>query len=107
MPLAWAGSLRRKHPRLSEAGIILALYSFWAISYGPNISKLIIAFPAPPLKFAVWMLSFSLAVAFFIAFIRFSVGYISYLDHRDEFALMYATDRFCYCRLSQRYSTRG
>jgi len=54
----------------TKAGIILALHSFWAISYGPNISKLIISFPAQPVKLVIWLLSFLLVVAFFIAFIR-------------------------------------
>ena len=54
----------------TKAGIILAIHSFWAICYGPNLSKLIISFPAPPVKLAVWLLSFLLVVAFFIAFIR-------------------------------------
>jgi hypothetical protein len=54
----------------TKAGIILALHSFWAISYGPNISKLIISFPVQPVKLAIWILSFLLVVAFFIAFIR-------------------------------------
>jgi sulfur carrier protein ThiS len=54
----------------TKAGIILAIHSFWAISYGPNLSKLIISFPAQPMKVAVWILSVLLVVAFFIAFIR-------------------------------------
>jgi len=54
----------------TKAGIILAIHSFWAISYGPNLSKLIISFPAPQLKLAMWVLSFLLVMAFFIAFIR-------------------------------------
>jgi hypothetical protein len=54
----------------TKAGIILALHSFWAISYGPNLSKLIISFPVQPVKLAIWTLSFLLVVAFFIAFIR-------------------------------------
>ena len=36
----------------TKAGIILAIHSFWAISYGPNLSKLIISFPAQPMKLA-------------------------------------------------------
>jgi len=54
----------------TKAGIILAIHSFWAISYGPNLSKLIISFPVKPLKLAFWILSVLLVVAFFIAFIR-------------------------------------
>ena len=54
----------------TKAGIILAIHSFWAISYGPNLSKLIISFPTQPMKLAVWILSVLLVVAFFIAFIR-------------------------------------
>jgi hypothetical protein len=54
----------------TKAGIILAIHSFWAISYGPNLSKLIISFPAPPIKLAIWGLSFLLVMIFFIAFIR-------------------------------------
>ena len=54
----------------TKAGIILAIHSFWAISYGPNLSKLIISFPAQPMKVSVWILSVLLVVAFFIAFIR-------------------------------------
>ena len=54
----------------TKAGIILAIHSFWAISYGPNLSKLIISFPVQPMKLAVWILSVLLVVAFFIAFIR-------------------------------------
>ena len=53
----------------TKAGIILAIHSFWAISYGPNLSKLIITFPAPPMKLAIWVLSFLLVMTFFIAFI--------------------------------------
>jgi len=54
----------------TKAGIILAIHSFWAISYGPNLSKLIISFPAQPVKLAIWVLSFLLVMIFFIAFIR-------------------------------------
>jgi len=54
----------------AKAGIILAIHSFWAISYGPNISKLIISFPTQPMKLAVWILSFLLVIIFFILFIR-------------------------------------
>ncbi|PKN37433.1 MAG: hypothetical protein CVU62_10620 [Deltaproteobacteria bacterium HGW-Deltaproteobacteria-2] len=54
----------------TKAGIILAIHSFWAISYGPNLSKLIISFPVQPMKLVVWILSVLLVVAFFIAFIR-------------------------------------
>jgi hypothetical protein len=54
----------------TKAGIILAIHSFWAISYGPNMTKLIISFPARQLKLAIWVLSFLLVMAFFIAFIR-------------------------------------
>ncbi len=54
----------------TKAGIILAIHSFWAISYGPNLSKLIISFPAQPMKLAIWVLSCLLVMTFFIAFIR-------------------------------------
>jgi hypothetical protein len=54
----------------TKAGIILAIHSFWAISYGPNLSKLIISFPAQPMKSAIWVLSFLLVMTFFILFIR-------------------------------------
>jgi hypothetical protein len=54
----------------TKAGIILAIHSFWAISYGPNLSKLIISFPARPMKLAIWVLSCLLVLTFFIAFIR-------------------------------------
>ena len=54
----------------TNAGIILAIHSFWAISYGPNLSKLIISFPVQPMKLSIWILSVLLVVAFFIAFIR-------------------------------------
>ena len=54
----------------TKAGIILAIHSFWAISYGPNLSKLIISFPVQPMKLSIWILSVLLVVAFFIAFIR-------------------------------------
>ena len=54
----------------TKAGIILAIHSFWAISYGPNLSKLIISFPVQPMKLAIWIISVLLVVAFFIAFIR-------------------------------------
>jgi hypothetical protein len=54
----------------TKAGIILAIHSFWAISYGPNLSKLIISFPTPPAKLAIWGLSFLLVMTFVIAFIR-------------------------------------
>jgi len=54
----------------TKAGIILAIHSFWAISYGPNLSKLIISFPAQPMKLAIWVLSFLLVMTFFIVFIR-------------------------------------
>ena len=54
----------------TKAGIILAIHSFWAISYGPNLSKLIISFPAQPMKLAIWILSCLLVLTFFIAFIR-------------------------------------
>ncbi len=54
----------------TKAGIILAIHSFWAISYGPNLSKLIISFPVQPTKLVVWIISILLVVAFFIAFIR-------------------------------------
>ena len=55
---------------VTKAGIILAIHSFWAISYGPNLSKLIISFPVQPMKLSIWILSVLLVVAFFIAFIR-------------------------------------
>jgi hypothetical protein len=54
----------------TKAGIILAIHSFWAISYGPNLSRLIISFPAQPMKLAIWILSCLLVMIFFIAFIR-------------------------------------
>jgi len=54
----------------TKAGIILAIHSFWAISYGPNLSKLIISFPVQPMKLTIWIISVLLVVAFFIAFIR-------------------------------------
>ncbi len=54
----------------TKAGIILAIHSFWAISYGPNLTKLIISFPARPVKLVIWVISFLLVMAFFIAFIR-------------------------------------
>jgi len=54
----------------TKAGIILAIHSFWAISYGPNLSKLIISFPLKSIKMILWLLSFLLIIAFFIAFIR-------------------------------------
>lgn len=54
----------------TKAGIILAIHSFWAISYGPNLSKLIIVFPVQPIKLAFWIISVLLVVAFFLAFIR-------------------------------------
>ena len=54
----------------TKAGIILAVHSFWAISYGPNLPKLIISFPAQPMKLAIWVLSFLLVMIFFITFIR-------------------------------------
>ena len=54
----------------TKAGIILAIHSFWAISYGPNLSKFIISFPVQPMKLAIWIISVLLVVAFFIAFIR-------------------------------------
>ena len=54
----------------TKAAIILAIHSFWAISYGPNLSKLIISFPVQPMKLSIWILSVLLVVAFFIAFIR-------------------------------------
>ena len=54
----------------TKAGIILAIHSFWAISYGPNLSKLIISFPVQPMKLAIWIIAVLLVVAFFIAFIR-------------------------------------
>jgi hypothetical protein len=54
----------------TKAGIILAIHSFWAISYGPNLSKLIISFPTQPIKLVIWIISVLLVVAFFIAFIR-------------------------------------
>ena len=54
----------------TKAGIIHAIHSFWAISYGPNQSKLIISFPVQPMKLAIWIIAVLLVVAFFIAFIR-------------------------------------
>ena len=54
----------------TKAGIILAIHSFWAISYGPNLSRLIISFPAQPMKLVLWILSCLLVLTFFIAFIR-------------------------------------
>jgi hypothetical protein len=54
----------------TKAGIILAIHSFWAICYGPNLSKLIISFPVPPMQLAIWALSFLLVMVFFAAFIR-------------------------------------
>ena len=54
----------------TKAGIIIAIHSFWAISYGPNLSKLIISFLVQPMKLAIWIISVLLVVAFFIAFIR-------------------------------------
>lgn len=54
----------------TKAGIILTIHSFWAIYYGPNLSKLIISFPVQPMKLAIWIISVLLVVAFFIAFIR-------------------------------------
>jgi len=54
----------------TKAGIILAIHSFWAISYGPNLSKLIISFPLQPMKLTIWILSFLLVIAFIILFIR-------------------------------------
>ena len=54
----------------TKAGIILTIHSFWAMSYGSNLSKLIISFPAPPLRLAIWSLSFLLVITFFIFFIR-------------------------------------
>jgi hypothetical protein len=54
----------------TKAGIILAIHSFWAISYGPNLSKLIISFPVQPMKLSIWILSVLLVVAFFTAFIH-------------------------------------
>jgi len=50
----------------TKAGIILTIHSFWAIFYGPNLSKLIISFPVSPLKLAIWSLSFFLVITFFI-----------------------------------------
>jgi hypothetical protein len=54
----------------TKAGIILAIHSFWAISYGPNLSKLIISFSAQPMKLVIWVLSLLLVITFFILFIR-------------------------------------
>jgi hypothetical protein len=54
----------------TKAGIILAIHSFWAISYGPNLSRLIVSFPVQPMKLAMWVISCLLVLIFFIAFVR-------------------------------------
>ena len=56
----------------AKAGFILAIHAFWAISYGPNLQRLIISFRATPVKVTIWGLSFLPVVTFFLAFI-FSV----------------------------------
>ena len=66
----------------TKAGIILAIHSFWAISYGPNLSKLIITFPAPPMKLAIWVLTFLLVMTFFIAFVLSAYGTAKVLSPR-------------------------
>ncbi len=66
----------------TKAGIILAIHSFWAISYGPNLSKLIISFSARPMKLAIWGLSFLLVTIFFIAFIRSAYKAVMVLSPR-------------------------
>jgi hypothetical protein len=53
----------------TKAGIILTIHSFWAISYGSNLSKLIVTFPVSPLKLALWGLAVTLVVTFLIFFI--------------------------------------
>ena len=54
----------------TKAGVMLTLHSYWAIVFSPNLSKLIIQFPAPPFKMFLWLISFLLTCAFFITFIR-------------------------------------
>lgn len=54
----------------AKAGVMLTFHSYWAIVFSPNLSKLIIPFPAPPLKMILWVSSFFLSCAFFIAFVR-------------------------------------
>ena len=54
----------------TKAGVMLTFHSIWAICFGPNITKLIIQLPAPPLKMTLWVVSFLLTCALFVAFIR-------------------------------------
>ncbi|MCX5851163.1 MAG: hypothetical protein NT072_03775 [Deltaproteobacteria bacterium] len=54
----------------TKAGVMLTFHSIWAICFGPNVTKLIIQLPAPPLKMTLWVVSFLLTCALFIAFIR-------------------------------------
>jgi hypothetical protein len=54
----------------TKAEIILAIHSFWAITYGPHLPNLIISFPAKPMKLAIWFLSSMLVMIFFLVFIR-------------------------------------
>lgn len=54
----------------TKAGVMLTFHSVWAICFGPNITKLIIQLPVPPLKMTLWVISFLLTCALFIAFIR-------------------------------------
>lgn len=54
----------------TKAGIILAIHSFWAISYGPSLSKLVISLPVQPIKLIFWIISVLLVIAFFLVFIN-------------------------------------
>jgi hypothetical protein len=54
----------------TKAGIILTIHSFWAISYGPNLSRLVVKLPLTPPKLAIWGLAVVLVIAFLVLFIR-------------------------------------
>lgn len=54
----------------TKAGVMLTFHSVWAICFGPQITKLIIQLPVPPLKMSLWVASFLLTCALFIAFVR-------------------------------------
>lgn len=68
----------------TKAAIILTFHSFWAISFGTNLSKLIVTLPASHLKMVLWAVSFLLTCAFFIAFVRSAYQSVLILVPRIE-----------------------
>ena len=54
----------------TKAGIILTIHSFWAISYGANLSRLAVPFPLATPRLAVWATALVLAIGFLAFFVR-------------------------------------